>query len=559
MNQAIAIKKVTDIINLAITNEDYKHTGKTLKLLKAVLRELNYFLKEGIDYKIVLDSLDDSVYITDGNGVCIYVNPAHERNTTIKPEEVLGRSIYDITKEGTLFTGGSTIDVLKTKGKVLRLSTVTKTDPPEVGYSVGVPIFNQDGEIYQVVSTSRPMLSLRPLQQDFAKFINETKSIRDSMEKIRIINEDTDELVSKSLIGFSQSLKSQWETIKMAAPTDATVLITGESGVGKEVVADEIYRLSNRKSKPFIKVNCASIPDNLLESELFGYEKGAFSGANSHGKQGLFELANGGTLFLDEIGDMPMDFQAKLLRAIQHKEIIRVGGTKTIKLDIRFISATNSNLKEKIRDGEFRQDLFFRLNVIPIEVPPLRDRLSDLEDLIRHFENAYSEKYNKSFTLTENQIEIMKRYSWPGNIRELENIIEYLTICASSSRRVTDELILGLLEISPKDMDRNIEDKTIPTSKSAASSPSEYPKDLHPAYNTVTTSAFTDINENVSSIALEPNATLAEAMENYEKQLIESVLMSSSNLREAGKKLGVNASTISRKIKAYGINYEGSK
>lgn len=549
MNQAIAIQKVMEIINRTIKKEHYKDADKTLKLLKTILKELSYFLKEGIDYKIVVDSLDDSVYITDSDGVCIYVNPAHERNTTIKPEEVLGRSIYDITREGKLFTGGSTIDVLKTKGKVLRLSTVTKTDPPEVGYSVGVPILNQNGEIHQVISTSRSMLSLRPLQEDFAKFINETKSIRNNIEKIQIIHDDDENLVSKSLIGFSRSLKSQWDTIKMAAPTDATVLITGESGVGKEVVADEIYNLSNRKSKPFIKVNCASIPANLLESELFGYEKGAFSGANSQGKQGLFELANGGTLFLDEIGDMPMDFQAKLLRAIQHKEIIRVGGTKTIKLDIRFIAATNSNLKEKIKEGAFRQDLFFRLNVIPIEVQPLRNRLIDLEVLARHFETVYSEKYNKNFTLTNHQIEIMKHYSWPGNIRELENIIEYLTICASSSRSVTDELLLGILEISPKDLDCNILEPNKISSKSTNTKVKENLGDSSILYSN---------SHSEASIEM-PDTTLSKAMENYEKQLIESVLKNSSNLREAGKKLGVNASTISRKIKAYGIVYEGSK
>ena len=520
MKQTIAIQRVTEIINSAIDNKIYEDSAKVLGLLKDISKELNYFLSDGIDYKVIVDSLDDSVFITDGNGVCIYVNPAHERNTTIKPDEVIGRSVYDITEEGKLFTGGATMDVLKTKGKVLRLSTVTKTDPPEVGYAIGVPIFNEKGEIYQVVSTSRPVLSLRPLREDFTKFLNETKSTRFDSGKVRIINENEDEkLVSKSLVGFSRSLKSQWETIKMAAPTDATVLITGESGVGKEVVADEIYRLSSRKGKPFIKVNCASIPANLLESELFGYEKGAFSGANAHGKHGLFELANGGTLFLDEIGDMPLDFQAKLLRAIQHKEIMRVGGVKTIKLDIRFISATNSDLKQKIKDGNFRQDLFFRLNVIPVNVPPLRERLSDLEDLIRHFEEVFSKKYDKDFHLADNQIEIMKRYSWPGNIRELENIVEYLTICASSSRGVTDELLVSLLEISPGE-------------QSISSAPEMAPSD---------------------------SMTLPEAVENYEKQLIESVLKDSSNLREAGSKLGVNASTISRKIKIYGIDYDGSK
>lgn len=222
-------------------------------------------------------------------------------------------------------------------------------------------------------------------------------------------------------------------------------------GVGKEVVADEIYRLSSRSDKTFVKVNCASIPANLLESELFGYEKGAFSGANSSGKQGLFEMANGGTLLLDEIGDMPMDLQVKLLRAIQNKEITRVGGTKPIKLDIRIIAATNSDLKRKISEGTFRQDLYYRLNVIPIYIPPLRERLNDLDDLCDHFVAFFTEKHGRAFTLTDDQRAIMKQYTWPGNIRELENVIEYLTICASGTKEVADEMLRGLLDISQGD------------------------------------------------------------------------------------------------------------
>ena len=199
------------------------------------------------------------------------------------------------------------------------------------------------------------------------------------------------------------------------------MLITGESGVGKEIVADEIYKNGPRSDKPFVKVNCASIPLNLLESELFGYEKGAFSGASASGKQGLFELANHGTLLLDEIGDMPMDLQAKLLRAIQSQEITRVGGTTPISLNIRFIASTNCDLKQKIEEGTFRQDLFYRLSVIPIHIPPLRDRLDDLDELCAHFVSMYCEKHDRHISLTKKHLNMMKLYNWPGNIRELEN------------------------------------------------------------------------------------------------------------------------------------------
>lgn len=509
MDQVLAICEVKEKILSALGNADYQDNAKTKKLLEEIIVDLDAFLNLGIDFKHVVEALDDSIFITDNKGVCIYVNPAHQRNTEILPQEVLGRNVRDIVSEGKLFTGGATLDVLKEQKKVFRLSTVNKTNPPSVGYTVGVPLFNEDGSLHQVVVSSRPVLSLQALQEDYGKFLQEANSI--GKESIRIISENN--YPSKRLAGSSSSLQKIETTIQMAAPTDATILITGESGVGKEVVADEICRLSQRSSKPFIKVNCASIPANLLESELFGYEQGAFSGAVKHGKPGLFEIANGGTILLDEIGEMSLDLQAKLLRAIQNKEIMRVGGTHPINLDLRFLAATNADLKKKVTEGTFRQDLYYRLNVIPIKVPPLRERLDDLEDLIKHFMEYFAAKHHRTFSLTESQLSMMKLYSWPGNIRELENVIEYLTICASGANSVNDEMLQGLLDFSQADE----------------------------------TNTFSS------------GSTLSSSLENYEKHLIESVLRSSGNLRDAGAKLGVNASTISRKIKQYGIKYPGSK
>ena len=508
MDQVLAIQKVKEKIRKTLDSGEYQDGKKMADFLQEIDHDLEVFLAQGIDFKIVVDALDDSIFITDKEGTCLYVNPAHQRNTEILPEEVLGRKVSDITAEGKLFTGGATMDVIESKKKIFRLSTVNKTNPPSVGYAVGVPIFDQYGALHQVVVSSRPILTLQALQEDFGKFLQEANALNKSKENVRILeNATTPDFKSNKLVGSSYSLQKVWNTIKMAAPTDATVLITGESGVGKEVVADEIYRLSARSHKTFIKVNCASIPANLLESELFGYEKGAFSGANTSGKQGLFEMADGGTLLLDEIGDMSMDLQVKLLRAIQTKEITRVGGTKPIHLDIRFIAATNSDLKKKIADGTFRQDLYYRLNVIPICIPPLRERLNDLDELCAHFVDEYTKKHNRDFVLTQDQLAIMKQYTWPGNIRELENVIEYLTICASGTKEVADEMLKGLLDISQGD-------------EGAVAS-----------------------------------GTLSQSLENYEKALIESVLRDSTSLRDAGAKLGVNASTISRKIKQYGIDY----
>lgn len=510
MNQALAIKQVVDKINTAIENGSYSDAEKALALLEELKQDLHVFLENGIDFKLVVDNLDDSIYITDSEGRVLYVNPAHEKHTGIHPEEVLGRRTQDIIEQGTLFTGGSVLDVLKEKKKIFRLATVTKKNPPEVGYTVGVPIFSRDGQLLQVVASSRPILSLQALHEDYDRFLQEAKDIDPQHVQIRE-RSDADDAPNERLVGSSVSLREVSNMIQMAAPTDATILITGESGVGKEVVADEIYRASKRSDKTFVKINCASIPANLLESELFGYEKGAFTGANTSGKKGLFETANGGTLFLDEIGEMSMELQVKLLRAIQDKVITRVGGTKPISLDIRFIAATNCDLKEKIAKGEFRQDLYYRLNVIPITIPPLRDRPADIADLIDHFRIQFSQKHGRNLVFSDSNIALFRSYHWPGNVRELENVVEYLTICASGGDHVDEKTIRGILDISQE---------------------SVMPAEV---------------------------GNLAQQVENYEKSLLENVLRNSTSLRDAGAKLGVNASTISRKIKQYGIEYPAKR
>lgn len=470
-------------------------------------------VRNDIDFKAVVDALDDSILITDSESRVIYVNPSYSTNTGIQPRQILGRKVSDVVKEGKLFTGGAVLDVLKSGKKTFRLSTVNIKTPPETGYVIGVPLLGEDGKVQHVVASSRPIFTLQSLQEDFEEFLKEATALRNKKDNTQILSDADSAFMNPGrFIGNSTALKAISETIRKVAPSNATVLITGESGTGKEVVADEIYRLSLRSQKPFIKVNCASIPLTLLESELFGYEKGAFSGANSSGKRGLFELANGGTLLLDEIGDMPIDLQAKLLRAIQNKEITRVGGTKKINLDIRFIAATNSNLKDKIREGKFRQDLFYRLNVIPISIPPLRERRDDIEVLCQHFIEHYGKEHGHELKLSPSNYKILKSYDWPGNVRELENVMEYLTICSSASGLIDNSVIYGILDIKQDDVR-----------------------------------------------ALNYNMTLEDALRDYERKLIETALQNSRSLRDAGAKLGVNASTVSRKIKQYHIDYPYSR
>jgi len=218
------------------------------------------------------------------------------------------------------------------------------------------------------------------------------------------------------------------ELMVRVSQVESTVLITGESGVGKEVAAKRIHRLSRKENGPFITINCGAIPENLMESELFGYEKGSFTGAGKEGKIGLMEAANGGNIFLDEIGELPLNLQVKLLRVIQEKVIYRIGGIKPITLDVRIIAATNRNLKEMVRKKTFREDLFYRLNVVQIEIPPLRQRREDILPLSQYFLSKYCSKYNKQKRISPQVFKIFESYYWPGNIRELENVIERAVI-----------------------------------------------------------------------------------------------------------------------------------
>lgn len=392
-----------------------------------------------------------------------------------------------------------------------------------MGYVFGTPIFKENGELSQVVACSLPIVSLSSLREDFEGFLREVNSLRG-----RRVNPTVSASAQSGMLDQYDSLKKIRTLIHRVAATDATILITGESGVGKEVVADEIYRLSARRDKPYVKLNCASIPAHLLESELFGYERGSFTGANTKGKIGLFEYANGGTLMLDEIGDMPMDLQVKLLRAIQSQEITRIGGTKPIKLDIRFLALTNADLKKEVAEGKFRQDLYFRLNVIPLNVPPLRERPGDLEKLCGYFIARFTEKYHFPFHLTPEQLGYMKLYAWPGNIRELENMMEYMVLVSSGVGRIEDDVLKGLLNIT---------------------------EEVHAAALPAAPLQRTDALPPLPTVNLDVGIDFNQAVADYEKLLLEQAIRSSANLREVGEKLNLNASTVSRKIKQYNIDY----
>ena len=279
-----------------------------------------------------------------------------------------------------------------------------------------------------------------------------SKAIKTRNLKVNELLAPPDDIEHTGIIGSSKSIRDIFDAIKRVAPTTTTILINGETGTGKELVAEAIHRNSPRKNNPLIKINCAAIAETLMESELFGYEKGAFTGA-AISKPGKFELAHKGTLFLDEVGEIPRDMQVKLLRVLQEQEFERVGGLKTIKVDVRFIAATNRNLRQSVQDGNFREDLYYRLNVFPINVPPLRDRTDDIPPLVDFFIGKFNKKLDLSIAGLDQAVrDMLLRHRWPGNIRELENLIERMMLMAKTPTITVDEL--------PPEFQANLEQDT---------------------------------------------------------------------------------------------------
>ncbi|KFB98776.1 sigma-54-dependent transcriptional regulator [Trabulsiella guamensis ATCC 49490] len=323
-----------------------------------------------------------------------------------------------------------------------------------------------------------------------------------------------DEPQIEHLVGECRPMRILKNLISRIAPSPSSVLIVGESGTGKEVVARAIHKLSDRKSKPFIAINCAAIPEQLLESELFGYVKGAFTGASANGKTGLVQAANHGTLFLDEIGDMPLTLQAKLLRAIEAREIQPVGSSNPVSVDIRIISATNQNLEQFIADGKFREDLYYRLNVIPLRLPPLRERQEDIELLIHYFLHLHTRRLDLVYPgIAPEVIALLKRYRWPGNLRELSNLIEYLVNVVPSGEVID-------LSFLPPNL---VNSGRLPEQETASVTVLYNPKE-------------------------EEGVTPLEEME---KQMIREALSRYSNKKQAADELGIGIATLYRKIKKY--------
>lgn len=371
----------------------------------------------------ILDSIQEGVQVVDNLGTIKYVNPTFLKILGLQEDERIGKNIFEVSPDGSLAT------VLKTGQPVTNLKNNPKgTDIQLV--SSAVPIYIADN-----------MIGAIAINQDVRDIISLTEQLRKSKLIVNSLSEKIGHLSSaqytfEDFIGSSVATQNVVDMAKIAAQNDTTVLIQGETGTGKEIIANAIHNASLRAGKPFISVNCSAVPHDLLESEFFGHEKGSFTGAVKR-KLGKFELANGGTLFLDEIGDMDLSLQAKILRAIQDKEIQRVGGEKTISLDVRIIAATNRDLKKMAKEGTFRQDLFYRLNVWNINIPPLRERKADLKELTDFLIKKVCRKLGrKTVTINSKAWEILFNYNWPGNVRELENVIERAILSSNNQLNI---------------------------------------------------------------------------------------------------------------------------
>lgn len=461
--------------------------------LDKVVKELTCSKQHNKELDAIFESSFDGFYLTDGEGNTLRANKGFERVTGVTVSRCIGRNMADLVKEG-IFSRSGTLLALEQRQRV----TITlQADTGKTVLVTSTPIFD-NGKIILVATNARDIAELNELQRKLEQAEGLSRFYKSELLQMKLQN-------SKQLIVHSQKMRDLVNMVIRIAAVDSTVLIQGESGVGKEMIADILHANSSRKNGPLIKINCGAIPENLLESELFGYEPGAFSGASKNGKVGLFELASGGVLFLDEIGDMPINLQVKLLRVIQDMEITRVGGIKPIKVDLRLFAGTNRNLHEMVSRGEFRQDLYFRLNVIPVFVPALRERSEDIPVLSKYFLEIFNQKYHMQKHLSVDSISCFMNYKWPGNVRELENLIERLVVTT---------------------LDDEINVSNLPLWLQQATS-------IH--------------RENTGII------TLRNAVENTEREILQDAFARYKSTYEVAEVLQINQSTVVRKAAKYGI------
>lgn len=455
----------------------------------------------------ILNVITDAVFIDDADGICQWCNDACEEMYNIEYDEIVGRHVEDLEKSG-IFTPSVTRRVLEEKREITIIHEnrfgrrlLTTGSPVFVPMTSGEWVAAGEGRysrsIAFVLTTSRDITQISTLQEQ-----PDTPGSALLKAKNLDVPDDVD---TSFIVSESEAMHNVMALTKKLASVNTTVLITGESGVGKGLIARRLHEEGVRWKKPFVTVNCGAIPDNLIESELFGYVPGAFTGSRADGKQGLFEAAQDGTIFLDEISELPLNLQVKLLQVIQERQITPVGGTKPIPVDVRIISATNRNLEELVKEGKFREDLYYRLNVVPINVPSLRERPADIIPLIQMNIARCNRELGETKSISPDALSILLKYPWPGNIRELQNIIERLVI-TTSHNVITENDIFIFIKEAAEDNQINYGD-----------------------------------------------TSLAAALERAEKEILSRALENYKSTRAIARVLKVSQPTIVRKLNKYGL------
>lgn len=442
----------------------------------------------------IIETSYDGIYITDGEANTIYVNKSYERITGLKKDDLIGHNMADLVNNGVI-SEATSFWVLKNK-KPITVHQIFNTGKSALVTST--PFLDENDKIKMIISNVRDVTDLRVLEEKVKITNNENikyKSLIDEL-KLQIAN-------SEYIVAEDENMLNLLLLAKRVARVDTTIIIYGETGSGKEVIAKYIYNNSNRSDKPFIKINCGAIPEGLIESEFFGYTDGSFTGAAKGGKAGIFEAANNGTLFLDEVGELPLSMQVKLLRVLQDGEIMRIGSNKPIRVDVRIIAATNRNLEEYVKQGNFREDLYYRLNVVPLKLMPLRERKCSIIPTAEYYLKVFNEKYKQNKKISKEILKYLYNYKWPGNVRELRNLIERLTVTSLNEE-------IGIEDV-PKHM-----------------------------------------MENVEIDAIGKNATkLEDVLNRIEKKMILDAYEKYGNVRDAARELGIDPSTFVRKRKKY--------
>ena len=448
------------------------------------------------------DYYRDSIFVTDGSGTVTFSNKVASQRVGLPIDELEGRNVRDMVEEG-VYSYSTVMEAIRTKKEVA--AEINSTDDLHT-FSNSVPILDQDGKVRMVVTNNISIERTEEWKAIIDREKQKSDMLRRELDYLRLKDK-------RVIIANSREMKDILNTVNTIASSDANIVILGESGTGKDMIAQIIHEQSWRSNESFISINCAAMPENLLESELFGYEGGAFTGALSKGKIGLFEAASGGTLFLDEIGEMSPALQSRLLRVIENHEIRRVGGVKNIPVNVRIICATNSDLESMVQAKTFREDLYYRLAVFTLKLPRLADRRDDIMPLAELFLRELNEKNNTHKRFSDITKETMKNYNWPGNIRELRNVVERIYVVSKG-----DELVFGA----------------------------------------VPTTSFSDyFSEMPNSLLVKNDMTLKNFTDIVESQYIKKVLDECGGVvTEAAKRLGVHRSVIYRKLNKTGTEIE---